>query len=403
MDFSELHVMVVEDHDFQRRVAVQLLKGLGVVELREAANGLDALQLLDAMPGKPDIVISDLDMPGMDGIEFIRNLAQRRLANAVAVTSSLDAAMLSTVETMARAYGMQVLGTIEKPLTERRLTQILGLFHRCADAVPLPQHADRPELTKAALQAALERNEFVAHFQPKIDLRTGKPKGAEALARWERPGEAAELPVCFMGALERAGLVDALTEAMLLQACLAIRRWEQRSLILNVSVNVTLHSLNDVAVADRYVAIVRGSGVDPRLITIEVTEHAVMQDPARSLDALARLRLKGFGLSIDDFGTGYSSLQQLGAIPFTELKVDQSFVQGADGDARRRTMVETSLELARKLKLVSVAEGAETRAEWDLLVALGCDQVQGWFVSKAQPADRIVDWARAWKPPPLHA
>ena len=402
MDFSELHVMVVEDHDFQRRVAVQLLRGLGVTELREAANGLEALQVLDEMPGKPDIVISDLDMPGMDGIEFIRNLAQRHLTNAVAVTSSLDAAMLNTVEMMARAYGMQVLGTIEKPMTERRLTQILGLFQRHADELRA-SHADRPELTRESLQAALERNEFVAHFQPKIDLRTGRPKGVEALARWIRPGQAIELPAYFMPAIERAGLLDPLTEAVLQQCCHAHRRWEERSLILNISVNVTMHSLNNVDVADRYVAIVRGCGVDTRLITVEVTENAVMQDPARALDALARLRLKGFGLSIDDFGTGYSSLQQLGAIPFTELKVDQSFVHGADTDPRRRTMVETSLELARKLKLVSVAEGAETRAEWDLLVALGCDQVQGWFVSKAMPAERLADWARSWKPPPIVA
>jgi EAL domain-containing protein (putative c-di-GMP-specific phosphodiesterase class I) len=194
-------------------------------------------------------------------------------------------------------------------------------------------------------------------------------------------------------------MLDAVTEAVLLQAVLAHRQWETRSLILNVSVNVTMHSLDDVEVADRYLAIVRGNGVDPRLITIEVTENAIMKDPARSLDALARLRLKGFGLSIDDFGTGYSTLQQLGAIPFTELKVDQSFVHGADIDSRKRTMVETSLELARKLKLLSVAEGAETRAEWDLLVALGCDQVQGWFVSRAMKAERVADWVRAWKPP----
>jgi EAL domain-containing protein (putative c-di-GMP-specific phosphodiesterase class I)/AmiR/NasT family two-component response regulator len=400
MDFSELHVMVVEDHDFQRRVAVQLLRRLGVTELREAANGLEALRTLGEMPGKPDVVISDLDMPGMDGIEFIRNVAKLHLAHAVAVTSSLDAAMLNTVETMARAYGLQVLGTIEKPLTERRLTQILGLYQRHADEARVT-HPEREELTAEALRAALDRGEFVAHYQPKIDLRTGRPKGVEALARWEQPDGRMRLPAFFLPSIEKTGLLDTLTERLLLDACVAAKRWESRSLVLNVSVNVSMVSLSDVDVADRYLAIVRGNGVDPRQITIEVTENAVMREAAKALDALARLRLKGFGLSIDDFGTGYSSLQQLGAIPFTELKVDQSFVHGACEDPRKRTMVETSLELARKLKLLSVAEGAETREEWDLLVALGCDQVQGWFVSKALKAGEVADWARRWKPPSI--
>ena len=399
MDFSELYVLVVEDHDFQRRLTLQMLKGLGVVEVEEAADGAQALAVLERMPGKPDVILSDLDMPGMDGIEFLRHVAERKLAGAVAISSSLDAAMLSTVETMARAYGLQVLGVVGKPMTARRLTQLLGLYQKRADDRHVAGAGGVPGTSSEDLRKALAAGEFVPHFQPKIDLRSGKAKGVEALVRWRRPGQPLVAPGLFLPAIERSGLVDALTESILSQACAVQKAWEKQGLVLGVSINVSMLSLDDVGVADRYLALVRGYGVDVRLITFEVTESSVMRDPAKALNILARLRLKGFGLSIDDFGTGYSSMQQLGAIPFTELKVDQTFVHGAVDDPRKRTMVETSLELARKLKLKTVAEGAESRAEWDLLIDLGCDEVQGWFVCKALPADDIPGWIKSWKAP----
>jgi len=394
VDFGELRVMVVEDHDFQRRVAVQLLKGVGVAAVHEAGNGLDALERLALLREVPDIVISDLDMPGMDGIEFIRHIAERRLAHAVAVTSNLEPAMLSTVEAMARAYGLQVLGAIEKPITARRLNQLLSHYRRpdvAAAAVRAPSEA---ALTAEVVREALDRREFIVHYQPKVDLRSGQPCGLEALVRWDRPGWGLVGPGDFLPFLERVGLIDALTESVLEQACAAHRAWEVAASLQPVSINVSMLSLTDVGIADRYLALARRYHVDPGHLVIEVTESALMRDAARSLDVLARLRLKGFGLSIDDFGTGYSSLSQLGSIPFTELKVDQSFVHGAVDDPRRRAIVEASLELARKMKLTSVAEGVETRAEWDLLGRLGCDQAQGWFVSKALPADRVADWIR---------
>jgi EAL domain-containing protein (putative c-di-GMP-specific phosphodiesterase class I)/AmiR/NasT family two-component response regulator len=399
MNLSTLRVMVVEDHDFQRRTALQMLRSLGVVELYEASDGMKALEVIAGMAGKPDVIISDLDMPGMDGIEFIRHIAEQRLAYAVAISSSLDQAMLNTVEAMARAYGLQVMGTVEKPLTARRLTQILALYQKHANDSESAEPSNRPDLTGEVLRQALENNEFVPFYQPKIDLRTGECKGAESLVRWRRPGGDLVSPAFFLPAIEKERLLDELTERMLIEACRAQKDWEGSSLRLGVSLNVSMLSLGDVGIADRYLRLVQSAAVDPRLITFEVTETAVMQDPARALNILARLRLKGFGLSIDDFGTGYSSLQQLGAIPFTELKVDQSFVHGSVEDARKRTMVETSLELAKKLKLKTVAEGAETRAEWDLLIALGCDQVQGYFVAKPMPGDQIPGWTRAWKPP----
>ena len=144
-----------------------------------------------------------------------------------------------------------------------------------------------------------------------------------------------------------------------------------------------------MSIADRLHDLVKESDCDPKQITLEVTESEVMIDVAKVLNVLARLRMKGFGLSIDDFGTGYSSLQQLSNVPFTELKVDQSFVKDAPTQPRHRTIIETSLDLARKLKLKTVAEGVETRAEWDLLKSLGCEQAQGYFIARPMPGHQI--------------
>src|SRR5690606_2970944 len=156
---------------------------------------------------------------------------------------------------------------------------------------------------------------------------------------------------------------------------------------LKVSVNVSGHNLTGPEVADRYEDILREHGLNPERIVLEITESSVMSDTARGLGMLARLRLKGFGLSVDDFGTGYSSLSQLSQIPFTELTIDRGFVAGSPSQPRKRAMIETSLDLARKLELAVVAEGVETIDEWQLLAQLGCDYAQGYLISPPVPGE----------------
>jgi EAL domain-containing protein (putative c-di-GMP-specific phosphodiesterase class I) len=168
---------------------------------------------------------------------------------------------------------------------------------------------------------------------------------------------------------------------------------------LKLSVNVSMLNLVDIATADRYQQIVTDCGVRPRDVVIEVTESSVMSEAAHVLNVLARLRLKGFGLSIDDFGTGYSSLAQLSQIPFTELKIDRGFVSGAPAQSRKRAVVEASLDLARKLHLTVVAEGVETVDEWQMLAELGCQQVQGFLISAAVPGDRLLAAIADWHKP----
>ncbi|HJW08333.1 MAG TPA: EAL domain-containing response regulator [Holophagaceae bacterium] len=397
MNLSGLTALVVEDHDFQRRMIVKLLQGLGMGNVLEASNGRQALGLLVTSGTTPDVVLCDLDMPEMDGVEFISQLAEQQLAKAIIVASGMEASILNTVETMARAYGLQVLGTLEKPVTSDRLANVLERFQLPDDSSGY--HAVYSEITAEELVEALHRGEMLPFFQPKVSFTTGQVEGVEALVRWFRPGHGVIPPMGFVPVMEREGLIDQLTESILHQSCAYMRAWEDRGLSLSVAVNVSMLNLSDLKVADRLNQLVRDEECDPHRIVLEITETAVMAEATKALNVLARLRLKGFRLSIDDFGTGYSSMQQLSNIPCTELKIDRSFVRGAPQHARHRSIVESSLDLAKKLNLRTVAEGIEGRAEWDLLSSLGCTEAQGYFIARPMPGHQIPGWVELWHPP----
>ena len=394
MSLAGLRVMLVEDHGFQRRLGLRLLSDLGIAELTEAADGFQALELLRTSESPPDVVLVDLDMPGMDGIEFIGHVAQERLARSIAVVSAMDPALLHTVQVMAKASGLRVLGAVEKPLSPGKLTHVLSMF----EAGPGPVgEAASVEVTLDQVRDALARNQIQPYFQPQAEFSNGKIVGVEALARWRLPDGSMVPPAVFIPLVESSGLIDDLTTHMLSASCRWWQEWKRAGLDLRISVNVSAHNLVGPEVADRYERIVNEHGLSPEYLILEITESSVMSDTARGLGMLARLRLKGFGLSVDDFGTGYSSLAQLSQIPFTELKIDQGFVGGSPDQPRKRAVIEASLDLARKLEISVVAEGVETMEEWQLLAQLGCDYAQGHLISRPVAGDELPAAIQRWR------
>lgn len=396
MEYAGLSVLVVEDHGFQRRMALKLLQDMGCGECLDAATGEEALALLAARTLPVHVLVVDLDMPGMDGVQFISEVAAAGGASALLIASAVEPALQHTVENMARAFGLRVLGSLQKPLTTTKLRDALSALAIEADPVGV---AEQGSLCADSLREALARDEFVAYFQPQVTVDNGRVMTVEALARWRRADGEMVWPSQFIPALEQAGLIEQLTLSMLDQACRWQTRWAAQGLPLRVAVNVSMLGLTAADAADRFHAVATRHGVAPGQIVLELTESAVMQEAATSLGALARLRLKGFGLSIDDFGTGYSSLSQLSQIPFTELKIDQTFVTGAQRNPRRRAVVEASLELARKLGLATVGEGVETVAEWQMLAELDCTYAQGYLIGRPVPGEELPAVVRAWRRP----
>ena len=394
MLYSEMRVLLVEDHAFQRRLGLRLLEDIGIGSVMEAAEGFEAIEMLRAMESPPHVVLVDLDMPGMDGVEFIGLIAQHRLAPAIAVVSAMDVALLHAVQVMAQASGLRVLGSVEKPLSNAKLTHVLSLLDSEASISAIDPAV---QVNVEQLRHALSNGLIVPHFQPQAEFSNGKIVSVEALARWVQPNGQFLSAANFMPLVEAHGMIEEFTQHMLVESCAWRKRWAQADLQIKVSVNVSAQNLTGPEVADRYENVVRSHGMRPEDIVLEITESSVMSDTARGLAMLARLRLKGFGLSVDDFGTGYSSLAQLSQIPFTELKIDRGFVHRAPEQPRKLAMIETSIDLARKLGLKVVAEGIETIEEWQLLAQLGCDYAQGYLISAAVPGDHLLETIDRWR------
>jgi EAL domain-containing protein (putative c-di-GMP-specific phosphodiesterase class I)/AmiR/NasT family two-component response regulator len=383
-DVSTLRFLVVEDQGFQRWAVEHMLRSIGAKEVFAAEDGRSALQVLKALDPPVDIIVSDLNMPGMDGIEFIRHVGETGSRVSFMLLSEQDPALIASVATMARAYGVGLLEALQKPLTPEKLNAAIARYHRPGDN---ERHAAAPRsFSLVEIDAAIRNAEFEPYFQAKVELDTLKIQGAEALARWHHPLHGLVLPASFVAVLESNDKMEGMTTTMLRKAAAACRSWRDAGSAATVSINISLTSLVDVALADRVDDMVRESGLESRDIVLEVTETAAISHLGRVLENLSRLRMKGFGLSIDDYGTGYASMQQLARIPFTELKIDRSFVRNAAHDRSSRAMVESSLEMARKLGISAVAEGVETEEQFRVLRDLGCPAAQGNHIVEPLPA-----------------
>ena len=379
-----MRFLVVEDQGFQRWAVEQMLRGMGADEVYTAADGNEALDIVRRDPAI-DVIVTDLNMPGMDGIEFIRHVGQESQRPSFLLVSAQDPSLISSVAAMTEAYGARLVDTIHKPLTAPKLAAALERYRNAGAAPEAPA-----AYTVEEIEAAVRNGEIEPHFQAKISLATLEVVGAEALARWRHPRHGIVKPVSFIATLEREGRMEPLTLAMLARSTRACREWRDAGFQAKVSVNVSLTTLADVMLADRLDQIVEGAGLGPADVILEVTETAAASHLGRVLENLSRLRMKGFGLSIDDFGTGYSSMQQLSRIPFTELKIDQSFVRGAVAGGTSRAVLESSLEIARKMRIDAVAEGVETEEQLELLGKLGCPLVQGNHLMEPLPAGEFL-------------
>jgi diguanylate cyclase (GGDEF)-like protein len=271
------------------------------------------------------------------------------------------------------------------------------------DALYIAKHyggADPAEVaarlrTVQELRTALDLEQFVVHYQPKVDLDTGEVHNVEALVRWDHPTRGLVYPDAFIDLVEEFGLMPALTWNVLTQALDQVADWEEQGQVLTVAVNLSASALSDATLPERVTSMLAARGVPPRDLQLEVTEEVLMVDLDRSRDTLDRLRQAGIQISIDDFGTGYSSLSYLRDLPIDELKLDHSFIFPMADDARAAALVAAAIALAHSLGLRMVAEGVETSVAYDQLKRLGCDQGQGYFMSRAVPAAEFELWLSA--------
>jgi EAL domain-containing protein (putative c-di-GMP-specific phosphodiesterase class I)/DNA-binding NarL/FixJ family response regulator len=387
----DLRFLVVDDDADQRYLLAHTLERMGMAAVADVASGGAALDVLERTDTHVDIVITDLQMPGVDGMELIRHIGERSLPVSVILVSALDGVLLGSAATMTQAYGVRIIGAIEKPVTQEKLFAVLRGYQ------PVPSAAEAPsdrtfEPRPDEVLAAIAAGQFEPFFQPKVELATGRVTGAEALARWRHPAYGILGPETFLPPLTLAGYLDDLSWIMLATSALEAGRWRDAGLHLCVSVNVSSTSLADPGYADAVTQIVVGQGLEPSEMILEVTETEAIRNVATALENLTRLRMKGFRLAIDDYGVGYSSMQELSRMPFNELKIDRSFVAAAVASEKNRMMIGHTVDVAHLLGLKTVAEGVQSRAERDLLASLGCDMIQGYFIAEPMDGPEFLRW-----------
>ncbi|MDP1680458.1 MAG: EAL domain-containing response regulator [Burkholderiales bacterium] len=387
-----MKILLIDDEPFALKLLSHQLEQLGFVDVISREHAADAMALLEFGTEAVGLILCDLQMPGMDGVEFIRQLVRIGYVGGLVLVSGEDERILQTAEKLSKAHRLNVFGTLQKPVSPEQLRQVLNKHPLRAAA-----RAARKTYAPEELWRAITGGKLVNYYQPKVDLASGAVTGVETLVRWRHPEDDLVLPDQFIATAEEHGLIDELTRVVLTNALRQARIWQDAGLHLRVAVNVSMDNLGSLEFPDFVARAAAKAGVPPTSLVLEVTESRLMKNPQAVLDILTRLRLKRIGLSIDDFGTGHSSLAQLRDIPFDELKIDRSFVHGASRNSSLRAIFEASLGMARQLGMKTVAEGVEDREDWDFLRAAGCDIAQGYFIAKPMPAADLTGWLAEWE------
>lgn len=351
------NILIVEDHPFQHMYLQHLFNELGAFKLEAARDGQEALERLRQQ--NFDLVLTDLLMPGMDGVQFIQHLTGLPHKPGLAIMSAASRRMLMAASLVAKNLGVDVLGLISKPVEPAALRSLIDQLLLRQQATVQAKPATL-EFNRQTLVDALNKHAFQAWFQPKKSLHNGRIVAAEALVRWMHPEQGVLLPSAFLPTLNAFGLEERLLWVMLKQAMDAQTRWREQGYDIPVSINLPTHLLNSHDLADRLLEFVLHHQGMPGKLCFELMECSVPEDLSNFYAGACRLRMKGFGLSQDDFGKGYSSYMSLVSTPFTELKIDRALVQRCDESESLSSALASIVALGRKLGLTVVAEGVET-------------------------------------------
>jgi EAL domain-containing protein (putative c-di-GMP-specific phosphodiesterase class I) len=391
MRFSQVRVLVVDDDPMMAELLSMLLRDCGLTQVDTADDGHAALDFLSRRPA--DLLICDLNMPGMDGVQLISRVAALERRPSIILLSGEDPRILESSRQFAEAKELKVLGVLGKPVARGPLVALLR------------QHGPKLELRgggqqhvpidAAHLRAGLEGGAISLFYQPKVDLRSGRTVGVEGLLRWQDPVSGLLPTRDVVAAVERCGMIDELTLVILARAARDRRSAADRGLALNFAVNLSMKNLSDAGIVDRMLDIVAGEGCEPSDFTLELTETHLVEDLARVLEPLLRLRLLGFRIALDDYGTGASTMQMLSQLPSSEMKIDRSFVTAGPRSPQGRILLQSAVELGLRMDQTIVAEGIETVEERALVLELGCHVGQGHLFARPLPFDALLDWSRA--------
>jgi EAL domain-containing protein (putative c-di-GMP-specific phosphodiesterase class I) len=384
--YDNINRLLVVDSDPEVAEAIRQIGDELEYSLAQARDANEFLRLVDEF--RPTAILLDVELPACDGVEALHALAARGCKAAVVLTGLAEERVMAATRKIGESKGLAMADGIPKPLDLAAVRVCLAQIRR----------EDR-RIRTSDIESALEDQQFVTFYQPIVSKADGGGwvvDGLEALVRWQHPTLGIVMPDEFIMLTERFGLIGDLTQQVLCQALRQMQEWQSAGLDLKVSINLPPSLVTDLEFPDRVAGTIAEHHIDPKRISLELTETATMQDPTTTMDILTRLRVKGIGLSLDDFGTGYSSLTRLYQMPFEEMKIDKSLGMNVPRSREANTIVGSLIELAHNLGMRVCTEGVESRAGLDLLEVLQSDRCQGFFVSRALPPAEIESFVEHW-------
>jgi EAL domain-containing protein (putative c-di-GMP-specific phosphodiesterase class I) len=387
-------VLIVDDDLFANKVIAAQLGKLGFTNLEGMTDPLKALDFLRANVDNIGLIICDLQMPTLDGIEFVREVAHEGYTGQVILVSGEDPRLLRSAQRLVEAMGLATLGAIQKPVKLETLTNVFAN----ADEVERPRSTRQFALSE--IEEALTKKQLVNYYQPKIDLQSGAVVGVEALVRWLHPEHGVLSPAAFLPVLQKAGLDDELLMHILTGptgALTLLRDIEAMDPEFKVSVNISDVNLSDEKLPEKLVALLDSYGVQNKNLMLEVSENRAAGSRTKYNSTLSRLALKGFILSLDDFGAGKTTMTDLSDIAISEIKFDRAFVHNVHRDFAQKMSLRSCIKMADALGLITVAEGVEEIQDWEVLKSLGCNVVQGYIVAKPMPVEVLDSWLAHWR------
>jgi EAL domain-containing protein (putative c-di-GMP-specific phosphodiesterase class I) len=328
-------------------------------------------------------------MPEVDGIQVLRYLSSQNYASDIVLISGYDKKVLKVAGQLAEALGLKLRASVQKPVTLKSLQEILSKRDDTKQPSQTGARGSDSSTDPESLRRAITDHQLFVHYQPQYHIKSRKLAGTEALVRWQHPTMGVLPAAAFIGAFETAGLIDELTWLVVKRILADRKAWGSRNRNIAVSLNISTRSLRDLSLPEKLLSVITDHGGQPSDFILEITESGLLSELHTALDVLARMRLKGFGLSIDDFGTGYAMMQQLQRVPANELKLDMSFTHSMLHDESANIIVRKTLELAHDLDMHVVAEGVETGEQLRALAEYGCEVAQGHWLGAPGAIDAL--------------
>lgn len=389
-----LKVLVVDDDDAIKQQLSACFAELGINNCQFEASAAAAMSNMVLQQESYQLVVTGLNMPNVDGVTFMRFLSKIEYHGALMIISDEDRRLLNSVVQLGNAQHLNIIGALQKPFDPTEFEQLLGQIQLSADEVGFVSKDH--SLSEDEIKLGLSRGNLELYFQPKVAVASMSVLSLEVSARWRAEDGKILGPDLFIPVAEQTGLISDLTDQVFIKSVQQVALWHEQGYQCSVAVNFSMSSLERISLPDTLSAICHDYKVSPEHIIVEITETSIMNQEAVALDVITRLHLKGFRLSIDDFGTGYSSIEQLNKLPFSEIKIDRAFVDGAADSYSSRAILESSIAMGKKMGISIVSEGVENEKDFELVKELGTEYVQGYLFSKPMAAEKVLDWVENW-------